>query len=1121
TTTTTTNTEDVVNEKQYSSKAIDAKQAIDTNINELPNKVDNTVQVDDAAVIEQVDLSEKGDLARVSSDSNIEVSTDIIESDLIDTLQENDGESTAHEESIVPNVDIPNVDTCDKEDILKEAIAMDNSNNNIILEDIETHSEKDGNSVETPQQPDDDDVILLSTIHKSQPNAQENEEIVLSEGYKRPEITFSEGVSQKNYKRTSPSKGKDAIRQVRSVVIDSHDTPVNKNDISTVRDIWIPVNNSDDKNFTIALQQLKEDMQKKSEMEARSMNHLLQDMHEFFLENSKDNTPDLEQEATIENQQDGLVLPHSETESAYSINASDNASAHDEYTPTPEPERAWGRRSSNDTPACRTDSPQIASMDKSNGNLSSPKPCVLSSEHVPKVVVRQEGDSEGTSQTLDTSFVQEFDHAKLQQNNEAMILDGLSRSSTSSSNDSVCFSSNGFDTADTNSPVSIAFDGDVEPCHHEDYSLDSNTITNKNSTSDHVAPDGISNQDDSVDISQSNTAQLSDITIISSLTDSSASEPIVVSNAPDHASHLNASDEGITSNALDLYINDTSTDIPLMNNENTLTVSGIPDNLENTEGANETTEMTNSPCLTIRIPAKPIPVKTCCPEFYKFSQGDDSNTTMCSRCSRHLQIFGVEWPNRIGKIKPRYKTKGPKSNKSKATMQKQGIYSNNDPNSESTGFALENTDFNVASGMQHKVSNPAIEQESSGTGLPSNTPENTTSTDPLDSSTLKTRPEKPKVKKPYYYYEIVIEDPNPPPEPILEHPNKPYALRKKGDDGMALQKTSAGSTLAKQQSEQTGKVSKTPAKTPSKRRPPRRSKRQPRPQPSQKPDNASRPKVPKKDKKKSQYYYYEWVLESEETEEVSVIENPNQPYAFRSRKNNKSNSQNEESPSQQPALASSESSRSMETAKDSMSTYNASAHPYLTKNTDITLRTYVTEKVDYPTIQRSEEEIANHPVLSRMEMTKEKQETYADSDASKDSTHEVTRGSDTSKPSSTLDAQKAAKAPIFRITTSKAMTQQPLANSIAAENERDDRQIEGVLKNNSMDRELRKRHVEKPLHEPLSKRHCQNEKEDIAPNTPIQLDVEPYPTARARVQTYRGNPLTSTSSNANNTSAPL
>jgi hypothetical protein len=205
----------LMNEKQNNIAPVD----VDAQPADTTSLLDNDdVQVQEA-VVEEHDLTERRNSTQLSNDTiqsstqpssdTIQVSANMAKSHAVNSSQEledhdeiptqeaisdNDPSSNSKtdEESIVPDVH-----TCDKDkdDISNERAvecvpAVDNSN---ILETQD----------ETPQL--DDDFTILSTSGSSRMDDQQtqaNEEIVLSEGYKKPDIELSEGLFKRPNKIT-------------------------------------------------------------------------------------------------------------------------------------------------------------------------------------------------------------------------------------------------------------------------------------------------------------------------------------------------------------------------------------------------------------------------------------------------------------------------------------------------------------------------------------------------------------------------------------------------------------------------------------------------------------------------------------------------------------------------------------------------------------------------------------------------------------------------------------------------------------------------------------------------------------------------------------------------------
>lgn len=234
---------------------------------------------------------------------------------------------------------------------------------------------------------------------------------------------------------------------------------------------------------------------------------------------------------------------------------------------------------------------------------------------------------------------------------------------------------------------------------------------------------------------------------------------------------------------------------------------------------------------------------------------------MCPRCTRHLEIFGVEWPKRIGKRPAKSKTKGVKANQKKDL----GVKQHTKPNGESLTSKQPSDE---ASGMKLNLLDPKTNQQG---GLLLDRPENTPSIDTTDTTdTTMKKPEKPKAIKHSYYYELVRIDEVPEPEPILEHPTKPYALRRKANENDACKSPSATTEVVK-----TRPVSRRP-----KRKPVQRVKK-----PKETPSPTTDVRSGRPPKHKTDYYFYEVVLENDSPEETPIIEVPDQPYPFRSRGN--------------------------------------------------------------------------------------------------------------------------------------------------------------------------------------------------------------------------------------------
>jgi hypothetical protein len=180
----------LMNEKQNNVAPVDVDaQSADT-VSLLDG---DDIQVQEA-VVEEQNLTERQNSTQLSSDP-IQVSADMAKLHAVDSSQElrdhdeisdNDPSSGSKtdEESIVPDVH-----TCDKD---KDGNSNERAVDCVLAEDnsniLETQDD-------TPLH-DDDDFTILSTGGSSRMDEQQtqtNVEIVLSEGYKKPDIELSEG----------------------------------------------------------------------------------------------------------------------------------------------------------------------------------------------------------------------------------------------------------------------------------------------------------------------------------------------------------------------------------------------------------------------------------------------------------------------------------------------------------------------------------------------------------------------------------------------------------------------------------------------------------------------------------------------------------------------------------------------------------------------------------------------------------------------------------------------------------------------------------------------------------------------------------------------------------------
>jgi hypothetical protein len=356
------------------------------------------------------------------------------------------------------------------------------------------------------------------------------------------------------------------------VVIDTesyNDDLVQKKSAAAVRDVSIPVE-ADKVDMKLALEELRQDIEKKNNMNSMSRDSLLDDIHAFAMESSK--YKDLERLTVVNDdtrnettQGDDwtksssvsvchsvdLTLSHSETASTCSITTPDNSSPCDKYTPTPEPERVW--RINNDARQTRA-----SKISKGNYTASSNQDhCSMASPNSSVLIAASQDET--PNQALDMSFVQQLDHSKQQQENNEMM-SGLCRSYTSSSNDSTCFSSNDFDTS---SPLSFSNDDvSIQQGDQDVYSLSTLTETTALKSPELTSVDTTSTHADTQEIEIPRSLDIADDAGTSSLSDLSGSVDSPCTSKTNHRDTLERSMPSDPLESSNLYTN-----TPLMNTE--------------------------------------------------------------------------------------------------------------------------------------------------------------------------------------------------------------------------------------------------------------------------------------------------------------------------------------------------------------------------------------------------------------------------------------------------------------------------------------------------------------------------------------------------------------------------